>query len=621
LNQEIQILPEFISNKIAAGEVVQRPASVLKELLENSFDAGASNIEVYIKNAGKSLIQVVDDGKGMSSEDAAISVERHATSKIKSVEDLERILTFGFRGEALSSIAAVSQLEIRTERKDDEVGTLVKVDDERGLQTDKGSFSKGTSVAVKNLFYNTPARRNFLKTNSTELKHLIDTFNRAALGKPQISFKFINDDDVIFDYAQSNFRERIEDVIADNIYDAVIELEETSDVISIKGVLGKPTFLKKSRGEQYLFINNRYVQSRIINHAVFSAFENILEKGDYPFFVMFLELNPKKIDINVHPLKLEVKFDDEKLVYKFVNAVVKKSLGKYDLVPSMSFQQNDTDSEKINYGDHKFVAKNDFSDRPNISSNQVERGKGIFSDDEIDILFNSLGSSVKKTSDANDFSAPFEQEFKEISHSSNDEQTEISSESINEESSFIVSLQNKYILSQIKSGLMIIDQHVAHERILYEKALKSFEANIPFSQQLLFSEKIQFDPADYDLLKELNGYLVKLGFNLKFLTRRFVEIIGVPSDVNVGDEKNTLKGILIEYRRNQLEKQLEVRDNLAKSFSCKTAIKAGDKLSDKEMRLMVDQLFATSMPYVCPHGRPIIIKIPLTEFDKRFGRT
>jgi DNA mismatch repair protein MutL len=619
---QIQILPEYISNKIAAGEVVQRPASVLKELLENSLDANSKSIEVYIKNAGKALIQVVDDGQGMSQNDVLISIQRHATSKIKSVEDLDCINTFGFRGEALSSIAAVSQLEIRTEQLDDEVGSVVKYDDDKGIESSQGSFAKGTSIAVKNLFYNTPARRNFLKTNTTELKHLIDTFKRVALSKPEIAFKFTNDDDLIFDFQSSDLRERMEDVIADNIFDAVIEVNETSDVLAVNGVVGKPTYLRRSKGEQYIFINERYVQSRIINHAVFSAFENILEKGDYPFFILFLKLNPEKIDINVHPSKLEVKFDDEKLVYRFVNAVVKKALGKYDLVPSMKMNPTERDEDKLTYDDHKFSAANDFSDRPNNSQDStIQRGKGIFSDDEIDVLFNSLGSSVKKNDNNPLEVSSTSHQSVEVSHQHFENQTEMGTTSVNEESSFIVCLQNKYILSQIKSGLMIIDQHVAHERILYEKAIQSFEANIPFSQQLLFSEKVQFDPADYELLKELESYLVKLGFNIKFMPRRIVEVIGVPSDVNVGAEVLTLKGILEEYRKNQIEQQLEVRDNLAKSYSCKTAIKAGDKLSEKEMRLLVDQLFATSMPYVCPHGRPVIVKIPLTEFDKRFGRT
>lgn len=620
-NEEIAILPDFIANKIAAGEVVQRPASVLKELVENSLDAGAKNIDVYIKSAGKNLIQVVDDGKGMSALDAIKCIQRHATSKIKTVEDLDKILTYGFRGEALSSIAAVSRIEIRTEKYNDELGTSIKFDDETGLVTEKGSFAKGTSVSVKNLFYNTPARRNFLKGNSTELKHLIETFKRNALSQSDVAFKFYNDDELVFDYPAANNRNRIEDVIAENIYDAVVEVHEITDLIEITGCVAKPAYLRRSKGEQYLFINNRYVSSRIVNHAVFTAYENILERGDYPFFVLYLKLDPTKIDINVHPSKLEVKFDDEKTIHSLVNAVVRKGLGKYDLVPSIDLNRTDRNSDRLSYSQHKFTEKNDFSDRPvNNENTFTQKGKGIFSEAEIDLLFNSLDSQISKTTDITSNQGPLAQTSIEVAHTSS-EQIDLTSDKLSGESSFIVLLHNKYILSQIKSGLMIIDQHVAHERILYEKAIKSFDSDIPFSQQLLFSEKIQFDPADYELLKEIEDFIIKLGFTIKFLGRRTIEIIGVPSDVNIGSESDTLIEILKEFRKNQIEKQLEVRDNLAKSFSCKTAIKAGDKLTEHEMRLLVDQLFATSMPYVCPHGRPIVIKIQLSEFDKRFGRT
>ncbi|MBU0559235.1 MAG: DNA mismatch repair endonuclease MutL [Bacteroidetes bacterium] len=619
---KINILPDNIANKIAAGEVVQRPESVLKELLENALDAQAKSVEVFIKNAGKSIIQVVDDGVGMTEDDAKKCIERHATSKIKTIEDLERIQTFGFRGEALSAIASVSKIEIRTEMADEELGAMLKFDDE-GLQFEIGSYAKGTSVAVKSLFYNTPGRRNFLKSNSTELKHLIESFKRTALSYPKVAFKFWNDDDLIFDFSASDIKERMQAVFADNILDAVVEVDEKTELINIYGFTAKPTFLKRSKGEQYVYINNRYISSRVINHAVFSSYENLLDKGDYPFFVLFLELDHAKVDVNVHPSKLEVKFDDEKDIYRLVNAVIKRSIGKYDLVPRVGFSESDESESKIIYAFPSPNDKNDFSDRPIARKDSREgaasHNKGIFSEEEIDVLFSSLHKDIRVSKDI-ESTHPFNQPHtKEIEH-------EVSAESKSaikpgEVSSFIVSLHNKYILSQIKSGLMIIDQHVAHERILYEKALNSFTSNIPFSQQLLFAQSIQVDPADYDLIKEIEEYLNKLGFELRFTGKRKIMITGVPSDVKIGSEVDTLIELLKEYRINEEEKNLEVRDNLAKSFSCKTAIKAGDKLTEQEMRQLVDQLFATSMPYVCPHGRPIIIKISLNEFDKRFGRT
>ncbi len=614
-NNKIQVLPEFISNKIAAGEVVQRPESVVKELLENAIDANAKNIEVYINRAGKSLIQVVDDGEGMSQEDALLSVERHATSKIKTIDDLNGIRSFGFRGEALSSIASVSVFEIRTERREDELGTLVRIGEDGKLTMDKGSFPKGTSVAVKNLFYNTPARRNFLKTNATELKHITETFKKIALSHPSISFKLINDDDVLYDFPASNLDERMMAVFADNILDAVIKVEEDAEIIALSGYIGKPTFLRKSKGDQYLFINNRFVSSKVINHAVFSAYENILEKGDYPFFVLFLKIDPTKIDVNVHPSKLEVKFDDDKTVYSFVNAVVKKTIGSYDLVPSMIIDTKE-DTEKLRFNTFNRTVKNDFGDRPTIQRDR----SNAFGEREIDLLFSNINKEMKEVGSTGlNIEHPFQEPTsKEIYHSQPEEEVDVN---VGSNSSFIVLLHNKYILSQIRSGLMIIDMHVAHERILYEKALQSLSADMPFSQQLLFSQKIKIDPADYVLLKELYPHLVKLGFDIKFKANNVIEINGVPSDVKVGSEVNILNDILDEYKQNQREKKLDLVHNVAASFSCKAAIKTGDRISEQEMRLLVDQLFATSMPYVCPHGRPIVIKIPLIEFDRRFGRT
>jgi DNA mismatch repair protein MutL len=615
LSQKIKILPENLANKIAAGEVVNRPESVVKELLENSIDAGASNIDVMIKGAGRTLIQVADDGDGMSQEDALLSIQRHATSKIATLDDLEAIKTFGFRGEALASIASVSIFELKTEMKDQELGSFIKIDENSNITCEAGSFAKGTSISVKNLFYNVPARRNFLKSNQTELKHIIDTFKKIALSYPGIAFNFYNDDELIFDYPAADIYERMKAIFAENILDAVIEVKELTDYISLKGFVTKPAYLRRSKGEQYLFLNKRYVQSRIVNHSVFSAFENILEKGDYPFFVLFLEVDHKKVDVNVHPSKLEIKFDDEKEIYSFVQAVIKKTISSFDLVPSISFENSTIDKERLRFLDFSQTKKNDFSDRPYTPQLRTLSNKpSLMNDEEIDRLFGELNNEIRSDAPVTQVTAPFDpNQSNEVYHEG------VVAEQ--PETPFLVLLHNKYILTQIKSGLMIIDSHVAHERILYEQAMKSFEANIPFAQHLLFPQNINVDPADYMLAKELEPYLINLGFELKFQTKNTIVIVGIPSDVKVEHEVETLLGILQEYRDNQQRNQLEVRDNLAKSYSCKAAIKAGDKLTENEMRILVDKLFATSMPYVCPHGRPIVIKIPLEEFDKRFGRT
>lgn len=612
---KIQILPESIANKIAAGEVVQRPESAVKELLENAIDAEANTVEVMIKRAGKVLIQVCDDGIGMSEEDVVVSIQKHATSKISTYEDLEAIKTLGFRGEALSSMAAVTQLEIRTERREDEVGTLLRIDESGNLIKEKGSFAKGTCISLKNLFYNTPARRNFLKTDATELKHIIDTFNKIALSHSKIHFKFYNDDELIFDYPAGTLEERVAAIFADNMIDALIPVEEKTEFMNVYGFIGKPSLLKKSKGEQYLFLNNRYVVSKQINHAVFSAYENFLEKGDYPFFILFLEIDPHHIDVNVHPSKLEVRFENEKDIYTFIVAVVKKSLGLYDLVPSMNFGDSIGTTEKLGQNVFSKTQRKDFSDRP-FSGDKTSPTRTSFSDKEIDLLFNSL-PDVNTRYSPEISSEPFQE-----NHKKEPVLTEIKSSPLDsEEFPFIIQLHNKYILAPIRSGLMIIDQHVAHERILYEKALKRLDANLPFSQQLLFPKTLQLDPGRYQVLKEINQLLHKLGFDIKLLSKNTCVILGVSDDISAGLEEKLLLEIVEEYSSNQRQKKLEERDNIAKSYSCKAAIKAGDRLSENEMRLLIDQLFATSMPYVCPHGRPIVIKISLDEFDRRFGRT
>jgi len=614
--KRIKILPDNISSKIAAGEVVQRPESVVKELMENSIDAGAKSIEVTIKRAGKNFIQVCDDGTGMSEDDLILCVQKHATSKIEAFEDLEAIKTLGFRGEALSSIAAVSQVEIRSETREDEIGTSIKNDETGNFKVDKGSFPKGTCVIVKNLFFNVPARRKFLKTDTTEYKHIVDTFNRIALGHPSMTFKFFNGVDPVFNYSAGSLEERVRQVFTENMPDALIPVSEKTELMNVYGFVGKPSLLRKSKGEQYLFLNSRYIINKNINHAVFTAYENILEKGDYPYFLLYLDIDPERIDVNIHPSKLEAKFDDEKDVYNFVLSVVRKSLGSHDLVPSMIFSEEDSSEEKLVVNKFHQVSKGDFSDRP-VRDRFKPDGKR-YSDEEIDLLFGSITDDVLAKRSAEKMTTPFSKdEKKEIPH----EKIERGVVEKSEESPFIIQLHNKYILSQIKSGLMIIDQHVAHERILYEKALNRLETDIPFSQQLLFPKKIKTDPARFDLIKELEPYLSRLGFQLKFLAKETIKIEGVPDDVKKGFEEQLLFDLIEEYSINEKEKHLEQKDNLAKSYSCKTAIKAGDKLDERAMRLLIDQLFATSMPYVCPHGRPIVIKISLNEFDRRFGRT
>ncbi|MBV6512875.1 MAG: DNA mismatch repair protein MutL [Ignavibacteriaceae bacterium] len=621
---KITILPENLSKKIAAGEVVQRPESVVKELMENSIDAHASRIELLIKRAGKQLIQVIDDGEGMSEEDAILCIQKHATSKLKTENDLDAIKTLGFRGEALSAVSAVAQVEIKTQTAGDLIGTSLRIDEQGEIFLEKGSFARGTSISVKNLFYNVPARRNFLKTDTTELKHIVETFNRLALGYPEIHFKLYIDDDLALDFTPCTLAERMDQVFIDKVSDAVIPVKEVTDYITLTGYIGKPFLLKKNKGDQYLFLNRRFVISRQMNHAVFSAYENVMEKGEYPFFVLFLEVDYSKVDVNVHPSKLEIRFDNEKDIYTFILAVVRKSLSNFDLVPSAGFTKPLGETERIGIDNYIPVDKNDFSDRPAAPRQERDfsqpRQSSPLSEKEIDLLFGRIDKELE--------SSPVRESFREIQQGINSprpaEPVQRQSQGSGEKLSggFIVQLSNKYILAQVKSGLMIIDQHAADERIRYEEALNLFKISSPFSQLLVFHKTLQMNPGDFALARELSGYLERLGFAIKFFSGNTAVIEGVPPVVKEGEEDKTLLNILAEYYRNQQEKKvLDVTDNLAKSYSCHTAIRTGDKLNESEMRALIDRLFATEMPYVCPHGRPIIMKISIEEFDRRFGRT
>ncbi len=596
---QIRILPEEIASKIAAGEVIQRPESVVKELIENSIDAGAKNITVILKEAGKTLVHVIDDGCGMSEDDAVLAFERHATSKIRTYEDLENIQTLGFRGEALASIAAVSKVEMKTRTPEDELATLVKIEGGKLIEVSKTSHPPGTSIAVKNLFFNTPARRNFLKSNYTEFKHAYEAFIRFAIAYPDISFELISDDEPISKFEATDFETRIKQIFGDEFFETLIPVSEKTEYISIYGFISKPEFSKKTKADQFVFLNRRYIINRSINHAVYNAYEHLLEKGNFPSFILMISINPRHVDVNVHPSKLEVKFDDEQGIYNFVRAVVKHSLAKFNLIPEVEIEPT---------GEIKL--------RP--SSNLIEKPTQQKQQFSLDLLTSTFPEAIIGTR--------VEKDIKKIEKISKEIQSEISqtvdkTDTSTEGISFM-QIHNKYIIAQIKTGIMIIDQHVAHERILYERALDSLNSNTPFTQQLLFPQTIELTPADMAIVKELKDYLEALGFDLRIFGKNTVILYGVPPEVKQGSEKTILQEIIELYKENSnVEPNLSARENLAKAFACKTAIKAGNKLTLEEIQVLIDQLFLTRNPYVCPHGRPIIIKISIEELDKRFGRT
>ncbi len=607
MKQSIHILPDDIASKIAAGEVIQRPASVVKEAVENSIDAGAHHIVVTIKESGKSFIQIADDGSGMSSSDLDISFERHATSKIRTYDDLENIRTLGFRGEALASIAAVAQVEIRSRTADEDVGVHLKVEGGVKHTPEPFGMEPGTTLTVKNLFYNTPARRNFLKTNATEFKHILDTVQRAALANPELAFTFISDDDTVFSVEKSDLHTRIRELYGEELSEGLMECNEETDYLTVYGFFAKPEYSRRTRNEQFLFLNRRYIINRSINHAVYRAYEHLLIKGSYPFYVLFIDVDPSRIDVNIHPSKLEAKFDDERSVYGIVTSVVRKTLAEHDMVPSLTMSGPDetTGHTHINQNRHRSPLQ---MLRVNPQTGEIieNSGKGEQATTDLNLFQrDSFRSPHRRTDDAMQ-ERPAEERTGE--------------ESGGTESGLIYQLHNKYILAQIRSGLMIIDQHVAHERVLYERALKRFTTRNPASQQLLFPETVELGHADVELVKEIQPLLNTLGFDLKTFSKNTIVIEGIPADVRPGYEHNILQKVLDEYRSN-MNAQIDARDNLAKSFACKTAIKTGDRLTDEEMRDLIDQLFATEMPYVCPHGRPVVIKLSVDELDKKFGRT
>ena len=593
----IQILEESLANKIAAGEVIQRPEAVVKELIENSLDSGAKKISIIIKQAGKESIQIIDNGSGIPNKEVATAFTRHATSKISKLEDLSNILTFGFRGEALASIASVSQVEMITRISDEEIASKIIIHGSRIIEQSKISGEVGTSITVNNLFYNTPARRQFFKSNTTEFKHIYDVIERAALSNPEIAFQFISDDEELLNVTKSNFNDRISNLFGDVFFDTLLPIFEETELLTVGGFVGKPEFSKKTKSTQYLFLNNRFIINRTISHAIYSGYEHLIVKGNFPFVLINLKIDPAKVDVNVHPSKLEVKFLDESMIYKFVMSVVRKGIAQHtnpQIIQQLNGQQESFDTE-----------------------NNVVQNFAFSSDKLIQSIIESNIPSIplqsNKTEEVNLKNTESEKFNQQYEHVKKDQQME--------EGMSIWQIHNKYILAQIKSGIMIIDQHVAHERILYEKATQNFENHLPTTQHLLFTQTLHLTPNDFALMKELAPDLIKLGFEMKEFGKNTFAIDGVPTDVKPGKESTIVQEILSEYRHNQNQIKLDSRDNLAKSFACKSAIKAGDSLTENEMRVLIDQLFATKVPYVCPHGRPVMIKISIQELDKRFFRT
>ncbi|MBN3583969.1 DNA mismatch repair endonuclease MutL [Algoriphagus aestuarii] len=610
----IQLLPDAIANQIAAGEVVQRPASALKELLENSVDSGATQIQVIVKEAGKQLIQVIDNGKGMSQTDARMSFERHATSKIKTSNDLFSIKTFGFRGEALASIAAVAQVELKTKQADSDLGTLIQIEGSDIKKQEPIAVQNGTSVAMKNLFFNVPARRNFLKSNPVEMRHIVDEFQRVALSYPEIAFTLYQQDLEVFNLPPGKLSQRIVGLFGKNYQGQLVPCEELTPHINVKGYIGKPENAKKTRGEQFFFVNNRFIKSSYLNHAVSNGFEGLIQADQHPFYVLFLEIDPSHIDINVHPTKTEIKFDDERTVYAVIRSAVKQALGAHHVVPSLDF------SFDVNFTDtwSKDPSKKDQVDREYSykSYNTPEFKKSSSSGWER--LFEGH-STTPKSMDQSSEEEPEVLTFP--SRASQEENREFTTPRPEEESTgttFQVELN--YIVAQMSTGMLILDQQIAHERILYERYIKQLNSAQGPSQQCLFPPTVQLSTSDFALVMDILPELHSLGFMVSEFGKDTIIIQGVPADIQSKSEKDLFEGLLEQYKNFKNELSLENRENLARSLARKSALKRGQKLTPQEMETLVGQLFACQNPNYGLSGNKTFIKLDLSSIHSFFGK-
>ena len=606
----IQLLPDHVANQIAAGEVVQRPSSVVKELLENAIDAGATTIKLLVKNAGKTLIQVIDDGKGMSVTDARLSFERHATSKIKVADDLFNLHTKGFRGEALASIAAIAHVEMKTKQAIDELGTHLSVEGSVFKSQEAVATPNGSSIAVKNLFFNIPARRNFLKSDTVELRHIIDEFHRVVLAHPSISFSMYHNGSALFNLLEGNFRQRIVSTFGGKTNEKLVPVDETTEVLAISGFVGKPEYSKKSRGEQFFFVNNRFIKSPYLNHAITAAFEGLLQPGKHPSYFLNLEVDPKSIDINIHPTKTEIKFDDEQTIYAILRAAVKHSLGQFSIAPVLDFDRDKNLDTPYGFeGTQSSVPKvevdrsfNPFSNSnssPSSYSKPVgEAWEGLY-----------VGLESKSNTDS----------FSQVNYESDEMNSSIFDESSEQKAKKTFQLHNKYIINTIKSGMLVIDQNRAHERILYEEFLHKTTVNEAVSQQLLFPLQLKFSKSDNTILKNLKQTLETTGFVFSTFTDESIELTGVPVGVKESEVHIVFEQLIHDIEHEVPDVNFSISDLISKSLAKSLAIKNGKKLEREEQEYIINTLFSCKEPSISPAHKTVFTTLKVEDLDKKFN--
>jgi DNA mismatch repair protein MutL len=596
----IKLLPDSVANQIAAGEVIQRPASVVKELVENAVDAGGINIRVIIKDSGKTLIQVIDDGTGMSETDARLAFERHATSKITTAQDLFAITTKGFRGEALASIAAVSMVELKTRRETDEAGTLIFISGSRVENQEICSCPFGSNFSVKSLFFNIPARRKFLKSDNTELRHIINEFEKVVLAHPAIKFSLHHNDSEIFNLPATNPRQRIIGVIGKHINQDLISLETDTNLIKISGFIGKPENAKRSFGEQFFFVNNRFMKHPYFHKAILEAYQNILPAEAIPSYFIYMQADPASIDINIHPTKTEVKFEDERAIWQILMASVREALGRFNIIPSLDF------------GNEALIdipVRPSTGDMPETPAIEINTQYNPFAEEER----NSRSNVIERFEREN--SSNWERLYSGIEK---DDKTYGQADKINEIPRKLFQIKNKYILCPVKSGLMMIDQKRAHERILFERFMETLNSKRATGQTNMFPVKVELSPADYLLLKEIEDDINLLGFDFRHIGNNVISVNSQPAENGSSDPGEMLKTVLEVYKNTETDPAIGMKEKVASAMSRASAIAYGKVLSQSEMEDLFDSLFACAAPNYSPAGKPVINIVTLEELDKRF---
>lgn len=611
----IVLLPDNIANQIAAGEVIQRPASAVKELLENAVDAGATEIKLIINDAGKSLIQVIDNGSGMSETDARMCFERHATSKITTIEDLFHIRTMGFRGEALASIAAVAQVELKTKKVDKETGTYIEVENSIVKKQEPVAAPNGTGITMKNLFFNVPARRNFLKSNAAELRHIVDEFTRVALAFPHTFFSLTSNGQQLFHLESGSLKQRIVQLLGNNYNAKLVTVKEETDYMNIYGFVGKPETAKKTRGDQYFFVNNRFIKSAYLNHAVMNAYQEMIASDSFPMYVLFIDLEPTQIDVNVHPTKQEIKFEDEKIVYAFVQAAIKHALAQFSVTPTLDFDLDASIQQLPSI-------QQPFTEEKKSAAASTSIFKGFTQKHQAHFIEKS---ELKNWKEFYEESTKPEAGGQRLEKTGTDSLTAHDSrpgsygETIHEDTE-LVQLLNTYIVTPSTNGFILIHQQAAHERVLYEQLKTASHGKPVATQRSMFPVTLELAPADTAILEELMEDLHQLGYAIEPFGKNTFVIQGTPADLEQGNEKQIIDLLLEQYKHFSSDLKFSKREKLIRSLARQQSIKTGVRLTEREIRQLVNDLFACEQPNTTPDGTPIYLEFRQEQLEKMFGR-